>query len=140
MRHPIESIIYKWVYDANTKIIHCLEAHQPSFVSSENSSASIYHFFVDPIVSIYRVVWNPNQATSGWIASGGAAGLCRVEFIGCGPDDKRCTNVDRYNCGIKETWTSKNGVSAIDIGASKFYASKYQALFVVQSFSTVPEN
>ncbi|KAG1092650.1 hypothetical protein G6F42_019149 [Rhizopus arrhizus] len=35
-------------------------------------------------MAIQKVVWNPNKQTSGFLASGGSAGLCRVEFEGRG--------------------------------------------------------
>ncbi|KAL9545340.1 hypothetical protein MBANPS3_007189 [Mucor bainieri] len=33
-------------------------------------------------MAIQKVVWNPNKQTCGFLASGGSAGLCRVEFEG----------------------------------------------------------
>lgn len=41
-----------------------------------------HRLFIDPIVALHKVTWNPNEAACKWIASGGKAGLCRLEFLG----------------------------------------------------------
>lgn len=44
-----------------------------------------YELFSTPEVALQKTVWNPNKLTSGFLATAGSAGLCRVEFEGRGP-------------------------------------------------------
>ncbi|KAI8640766.1 WD40-repeat-containing domain protein [Parasitella parasitica] len=51
---------------------------------TEARTISSYPVYSKTQMAIQRVVWNPNQPTCGFLASGGASGLCRVEFEGRG--------------------------------------------------------
>ncbi|KAG2186044.1 hypothetical protein INT43_002482 [Umbelopsis isabellina] len=65
-----------------------VDSIKDSSLSSKRGATgeSLYYLFLDPEVAIQRCIWNPNRATCGWIASGGAAGLCRIDFVGSGKD------------------------------------------------------
>ncbi|CEP11389.1 hypothetical protein [Parasitella parasitica] len=46
----------------------------------ETKAVSSFPVHTKTHMAIQRVVWNPNQPTCGFLASGGSSGLCRIEF------------------------------------------------------------
>ncbi|KAG2189437.1 hypothetical protein INT44_004579 [Umbelopsis vinacea] len=64
------------------------------YEANKRATESLYYLFLEPEIAIQKCVWNPNRLTSGWVASGGAAGLCRVEFVGVGEDWLNLSELD----------------------------------------------
>ncbi|CAO3687937.1 unnamed protein product [Umbelopsis ramanniana] len=84
---PVITAVYRLRLDENPKKYRYVDGIKSSvYEAKKRTMESLYYLFVDPELAIQKCVWNPNQSTSGWIASGGAAGLCRVEFVGVGSD------------------------------------------------------
>ncbi|KAI8889979.1 hypothetical protein K501DRAFT_237609 [Backusella circina FSU 941] len=69
--------IYQLTYDQNTNTFKYLEH---GLIETKPKEHNYHAVLADQICSIHKVVWNPNIATAGWIASGGKGGICRIEF------------------------------------------------------------
>ncbi|KAI8386832.1 WD40-repeat-containing domain protein [Blakeslea trispora] len=75
-----EYTLYKLIFDDDTQSFRFVDGIKPNFSLPERA----YHtVFFEPNVALQKIVWNPNKSACGWIASGGKAGLCRIEFTGC---------------------------------------------------------
>ncbi|KAI9280033.1 WD40-repeat-containing domain protein [Sporodiniella umbellata] len=49
---------------------------------SHTDRQDFQRMLTDPVVAIHKIAWNQNKNFCNWIASGGKAGLCRLEFFG----------------------------------------------------------
>ncbi|KAG1461298.1 hypothetical protein G6F46_004108 [Rhizopus delemar] len=78
-------VVYKLCYHAETKSFIYVDGLGVK-TGEYMKKVPRYELFGTPEVSLQKVTWNPNKETAGFIASGGAAGLCRIEFEGRGPN------------------------------------------------------
>ncbi|KAI8370866.1 WD40-repeat-containing domain protein [Choanephora cucurbitarum] len=75
-----EYTLYKLIFDNDTQTFRFVDGIKPNLSLPERA----YHtVFAEPCIALQKIAWNPNKNASGWIASGGKAGLCRIEFTGC---------------------------------------------------------
>ncbi|KAI9279899.1 hypothetical protein BC943DRAFT_355036 [Umbelopsis sp. AD052] len=91
----IVTTIYRMKLEENPNTYRYVDGIKPAvYEANKRATESLYYLFLEPEIAIQKCVWNPNRLTSGWVASGGAAGLCRVEFVGVGEDWLNLSELD----------------------------------------------
>ncbi|KAI9246435.1 hypothetical protein BDA99DRAFT_263576 [Phascolomyces articulosus] len=83
VEYDFQNIAYKLNYDSQTtefRYIDGIPAMTLDQVKKENPAL----MFVENIASVRKCTWCPNRISSSWAASAGAAGLCRIDFLGRG--------------------------------------------------------
>ncbi|KAI9486287.1 MAG: hypothetical protein EXX96DRAFT_548476 [Benjaminiella poitrasii] len=78
-----QNTVYKLHYHEDKDIYQYIDGIAKQTIDETRSLPS-YRQFGETHMQIQRVVWNPNKTTSAFLASGGAAGLCRIDFEGRG--------------------------------------------------------
>ncbi|KAG1467115.1 hypothetical protein G6F46_000176 [Rhizopus delemar] len=61
----------------DNKIFHYLKTTQADLSSAKDYQNAL----IDPVASLHKVAWNPNETAHKWVASGGKAGLCRLDIV-----------------------------------------------------------
>ncbi|KAI8371723.1 uncharacterized protein BYT42DRAFT_78883 [Radiomyces spectabilis] len=82
-RQPRHQTVYELKLEANGSFRY-MDGFPVQYATSEKD-ISLSLSLVNPLQSIHKAAWNPNLKAAGWLVTGGPAGLCRLEFIGCGP-------------------------------------------------------
>ncbi|KAJ3055507.1 hypothetical protein HK097_010282 [Rhizophlyctis rosea] len=81
-RKQPQTVLYRLEWDFKNKAYRFVEglgSQVPNFMSARvNVDNTLVNFF-PPEVAIQKVAWNPNKHSASWIASGGTAGLVRIE-------------------------------------------------------------
>ncbi|KAI7902441.1 uncharacterized protein BX663DRAFT_511083 [Cokeromyces recurvatus] len=75
-----EYILYVIHYNSKTKGFRYIDGLKSV---SKIPYRGEYNGCIDQVHSLQRIVWNRNKNAKGWIASGGGAGLCRLDYTGC---------------------------------------------------------
>ncbi|KAI8097975.1 uncharacterized protein B0P05DRAFT_522806 [Gilbertella persicaria] len=78
-----QNTVYKLHYNHDTGIYRYIDGIGPQTLD-EAKKLPVYSQYGDSQMSIQKVAWNPNKPTCAFLASGGAAGLCRIDFEGRG--------------------------------------------------------
>ncbi|CEP10880.1 hypothetical protein [Parasitella parasitica] len=76
---PAEYTLYELVYDQNSKTFKYIDGIKPKTTFPERE---YYNVLSNPIIALQKIAWNTNKNACGWVVSGGAAGLCRLEYTG----------------------------------------------------------
>ncbi|KAJ8661026.1 hypothetical protein O0I10_003248 [Lichtheimia ornata] len=79
-----QNIAYKLEYDPEEDTFQYIDGLKPMSKDQSKKEKGYYHYMKDSVRLLTKTCWCPNTTSAGWIASGGAAGLCRVEFVGRG--------------------------------------------------------
>ncbi|OZJ06997.1 hypothetical protein BZG36_00033 [Bifiguratus adelaidae] len=75
---PVSVTLYKLEYNRSTSTFRYVDAI-PLNPEPKATSSAFHTLLSKQEVSLQTVAWNPNADTASWIASGGVAGLCRIE-------------------------------------------------------------
>ncbi|KAI8640074.1 WD40-repeat-containing domain protein [Parasitella parasitica] len=76
---PAECTLYELEYDQESKIFKYIDGIRPKTTFPERE---YYNVLLNPIIALQKIAWNTNKNACGWVVSGGAAGLCRLEYTG----------------------------------------------------------
>jgi len=77
---PIQVTVYRLTFDKNNKTFKLwdnIRAEETTFLNINFDNISAYYF--PPEAAIQRVSWCPNECAGAWLASGGSAGLVRLD-------------------------------------------------------------
>ncbi|EPB83806.1 hypothetical protein HMPREF1544_09439 [Mucor circinelloides 1006PhL] len=76
---PAECTLYELIFDDASKTFKYLDGFLPKITPADRDYLAILQ---NPNIALHKIAWNPNKNACGWVASGGAAGLCRLEYTG----------------------------------------------------------
>ncbi|OAD03555.1 hypothetical protein MUCCIDRAFT_163114 [Mucor lusitanicus CBS 277.49] len=76
---PAECTLYELIFDDESKSFKYKDGFQPKTTPADRDYLNVLQ---NPIIALHKIAWNPNKNACGWVASGGAAGLCRLEYTG----------------------------------------------------------
>ncbi|KAL9555342.1 hypothetical protein MBANPS3_002405 [Mucor bainieri] len=76
---PAECTLYELIFDDESKSFRYKDGFPPKTTFADRDYLSVLQ---NPIIALHKIAWNPNKNACGWVASGGAAGLCRLEYTG----------------------------------------------------------
>ncbi|CAO3626298.1 unnamed protein product [Mucor fragilis] len=76
---PAEYTLYELMFDDESKSFRYKDGFQPKTTPADRDYLNVLR---NPIIALHKIAWNPNKNACGWVASGGAAGLCRLEYTG----------------------------------------------------------
>ncbi|KAI8982245.1 WD40-repeat-containing domain protein [Mycotypha africana] len=79
----VQKSVYKLHYDEETDELRYIDGIGYHNLDELRASPA-YNQYGKSLMSIHKAAWNPNRSTSAFLATGGAAGLCRIDFEGKG--------------------------------------------------------